>query len=597
MADLNSKNSKADVQGRSLILNVVSIIINLIGVFFVAKGFHVSAGDSAFLFKAIGFSLLLISLVGMIVLKGIFLMSYVSRVLVGGLFIVSGLIKANDPWGFAFKLEEYFAKDGLSYDYPFFSAFESYALELAILIAVAEIVLGVAVILGGKIKLASWSLILMMGFFTWLTWYTTSCNDAMIANMEAAQRGEQVEAFTRQCVTDCGCFGDALRGSVGRSLTPVESFWKDIVLFYFVLFIFINQWKIKLNQVQENWIMVPASIIVVSFFSWVFGWYFPIFFALAAILGAFVIGNLNMGKLGKDWKMALYVTFISLIFSLYTSMYMELKDYRAYKIGNNIREEMIVKVPQVTDYVLKYEEKATGKIVEFAVDEWEIYTDTTKYKFVEREEIILVEGVPATITDFIATIPYKNLTEDQKAIPYIDSLISSDYGFYYEDKMVLKHAWGADTIPVAEYDTLYYPDSVYTKVAEYTALIDPANEFVLDLTNYLLDADTLFLMTIRDIKTVGADELTDMKAVYEKAKERGIPFVVISPATNEEVIAFKEKHGFDPMFLTFDGTEIKIIIRSNPGLVLLQNATILNKWPWRSVPSFEDIMEEHFTTQ
>ena len=161
--------------------------------------------------------------------------------------------------------------------------------------------------------------------------------------------------------------------------------------------------------------------------------------------------------------------------------------------------------------------------------------------------------------------------------------------------MVLKTQWGNDTIAAMEYDTLYYPDSVYTKVSSYTALIDPSNTFSLNLTDYILNADTIFVMTIRDIKTIGKDEMTDMKAVYEKSKARGIPFVVISPATQEEIAAFKETHDFHPLFLTFDGTEVKIIIRSNPGLVLLQKATIVNKWPWRSVPEFEDILEEHFS--
>ncbi|MBI3134414.1 MAG: DoxX family protein [Bacteroidetes bacterium] len=590
MSDLNPKNNKLDVQGRSLVLNSALIALNLAGVFFIVKGFHLSAGDNDSIYKITGFLLLLLSLGGLALLKGIFLFSYVSRVLVGGLFIVSGLIKANDPWGFAFKLEEYFAADGLSFDYPFFEQFAPYALQLSIVICIAEIVLGVAVILGGKIKLAAWSLLFMMGFFTWLTWYTTSCNDKQLLAMELGTE------FNRQCVTDCGCFGDALRGSVGRSLTPIESFWKDLVLFYFVLIIFANQWKIKLNQVRENWIMVPAALVVVIFFSWVFGWYFPILFFLIAMLGSFVVGNLNIGTMGKPWKMAVFVTFISFIFSLYTSMYMELKDYRAYKIGNNIREEMIVKEPRITDYVLKYEEKATGKIIDFAVDQWEIYTDTTNYKFVEREEIVIAEGVPATITDFYASIEYSNLTEEEKTIPYIDSLIQADYDFYYEDKLVLKTQWGNDTIAAMEYDTLYYPDSVYTKVSSYTALIDPSKSFSLDLTEYLLNADTIFIMTIRDIKTIGKDEMTDMKAVYEKARERGIPFVVLSPATPAEIAAFKTTHDFHPLFLTFDGTEVKIIIRSNPGLVLLQKATIVNKWPWRSVPDFEDILEEHFQT-
>ena len=63
------------------------------------------------------------------------MMSSVARVLVGGLFIVSGLIKANDPIGFSYKLEEYF--DVFSNDIaPFFYELKPYALPLAVFLVV-----------------------------------------------------------------------------------------------------------------------------------------------------------------------------------------------------------------------------------------------------------------------------------------------------------------------------------------------------------------------------------------------------------------------------------------------------------------------------
>lgn len=581
------RNQKLDIEGRSLLLNIIGIILNLAGVFFVVKGFHESTVEYGMMYKIIGFTLVVISLASLITLQGMYLFSYVSRALVGGLFIVSGLIKANDPWGFAFKLEEYFAPDGLSYDFPFFEVFEPYTIHLSIIICIVEIVLGVAVIVGGKIKLASWALVFMMGFFTWLTWYTASCNATQLAAMEAG------EEFNRQCVTDCGCFGDALRGSVGRSLTPLESFWKDIVLFYFVLVIFFNQWKIKLNTLRENWIMTPASMIVVIFFSWVFGWMFPIFFALIALLGAFIAGELNIGKIDKPWKMAIYVTLISFIFSIYTTMYLPVKDYRPYRIGNNIKEEMNKGIPEISEFKWLYENKQTGEIREFATDEYEIYGDTTKWKYHDRIKKVIVEGVDAPITDFQASINFEKLSVEEKQIPYIDSVIQADYFNYYEEKMILKHEWGADTIAAIEYDTLYYPDSVYTKVKTYEALIDPHSPFTLDLTNYLLNVEFVFIMTIRDIEAAKTRFIPDFKAIYDNAKEHGIVFFVLSPATDHQIEEFKKENDFNPTFLAFDGTEVKIIVRSNPGLVLLNNGTVLDKWPCRSIPDFEDINEDY----
>lgn len=585
--------TKPDIIGRSLVLNSVGIILNLIAVVLIVIGYHESTETYGFQLKLAGFTLLGVSLLSLFVLKGLFLLSFVARVIVGGLFIVSGLIKANDPWGFAFKLEDYFAPNGLTFDYPFFENFEPYTLELSVFICVVEIILGAAVIFGGKIKLASWSLIILMAFFTWLTYYTVSCQ--MTQELAMAEGTE----FLRQCVTDCGCFGDALKGSVGRSLTPVESFWKDLVLFYLCIIIFINQWKIKLNTVKMNWIMIPASLVVVAFFSWVFGWVLPIFFTIVLLLGALLISNLNIGKIGRPWKMAIYVSIISLLFSLYTANYLPIKDYRPYAIGNNLVEQMNNGVDQVAEYVMLYENLETHKIDSVKTSAWDNkYSDTTKYAYVSNYVDIIVPGVPNSIQDFAARIDYTQLTEAEKKIPVIDSLISLEYDNYYEEKMVLYSAeYGYDTISVIDYDTLYYPDSLYTNKGVFKALVDPSMPYSIDLTQYILTADNIFLMTIRDLETVNKSSIPDFKKILEGCREKGIPFYVLCPGSGEEVEAFKKEHGFDATFLVFDGIEIKIIIRSNPGLVLLQKATVIDKWPSRSIEDFDDIYNEYINTK
>ncbi|MFT7424753.1 MAG: putative membrane protein YphA (DoxX/SURF4 family), partial [Algoriphagus sp.] len=86
---------------------------------------------------------------------------WVIRILVGGLFIFSGLIKVNDPVGTSIKLEEYF--DVFSNDIAgFFGYFEPFALELAVFLVVVEVVLGVMLILGVKSRFTVWALALMI---------------------------------------------------------------------------------------------------------------------------------------------------------------------------------------------------------------------------------------------------------------------------------------------------------------------------------------------------------------------------------------------------------------------------------------------------
>lgn len=586
------RENKIEIQGRSLLINVVAIIINIVAVFYIAKGFHQSAGDGAVLYKSIGFVLLIASIVGLVVLKGMFMLSYVARAFVGGLFIVSGLVKANDPWGFAFKLEEYFSPMGLAYDMPFFEIFSPYVLQLSIIICVAEIVLGIAVIVGGKIKLTSWLLLIMMLFFTWLTYYTFSC--VSLSDLMA----DKGVPFDRECVRDCGCFGDALKGSVGRSLTPYESFWKDLVLFYFVLIIFLNQWKIELNTYKENWVMAPAALLVVIFFSWVFGWYFPILFYVLTILGAYVVGNMNIGKVAKPWKMAGFVGLIALLFSLYTTNYLPIKDYRPYAIGNSIIDQMNNGKDEVATYSVIYKNKQTGLEETFDSGDYEIYGDTSKYVFVNTKVNVIEAGKLPSISDFVLVTDYENLSSEEKQNPILDSIISMDFENYYESKLIVNSRRGADTINKYNYapfyvDTAFGGDTIfYERGKEFYGLVDSQSPFRVNVTNYILSLDQVILVTIRDIETHNVNAIDQILDIYKNATENDVPMYILTPASDDQMDKFKSETGLNTPHLSIDGVEVKIPVRSNPGLILFKNAVVVEKYGSRSIPSFERIMEK-----
>ena len=84
----------------------------------------------------------------------------ISRILVGVLFIISGLIKLNDPVGFSFKLEEYFSTGVL--DLPFLIP---YALAIALFLVIFEVMLGIMLLMGYQARFTVWSLLLMIIFF------------------------------------------------------------------------------------------------------------------------------------------------------------------------------------------------------------------------------------------------------------------------------------------------------------------------------------------------------------------------------------------------------------------------------------------------
>lgn len=154
---------------------------------------------------------------------------YLVRIIVGGLFIFSGIIKVNDPVGTSIKLEEYF--DVFSYDLAyFFTYLKEYSLYLSVFLVVFEVVLGVMLIIGFKLRYTVVMLFLMILFFTFLTFYSAYFNK----------------------VTDCGCFGDAIK------LTPWESFYKDV--FLLILISILMVYRKYLRDWSGNWVKALTGL-------------------------------------------------------------------------------------------------------------------------------------------------------------------------------------------------------------------------------------------------------------------------------------------------------------------------------------------------
>lgn len=156
-----------------------------------------------------------------------------SRLFVGILFIISGLIKLNDPVGFSYKLAEYFSEP--VFNMPFL---EPFALAIALFLVILEVVLGVLLLIGYKTKSTIWSLLILIILFTFLTFYSAYF----------------------EVVKDCGCFGDALK------LTSWQSFTKDVVLLFFILILYFNQKLVQpLFGVKTQNAIVALAVVLCCF--------------------------------------------------------------------------------------------------------------------------------------------------------------------------------------------------------------------------------------------------------------------------------------------------------------------------------------------
>ncbi|MEX0273427.1 MAG: BT_3928 family protein [Flavobacteriaceae bacterium] len=347
----------------------------------------------------------------------------ISRIIVGILFIISGLIKLNDPMGFSFKLQEYFSESVLNL--PFL---EPYALAISIFVVIFEVLLGVTLLLGFRVKFTVWSLLLMIVFFTFLTFYSAYFNK----------------------VTDCGCFGDAVK------LTPWESFTKDVVLLILILILFKGQQYIR-----------------------------PIF-----------------GHNARRLLTALTLVFCA-IFAFYVLNHLPAKDFRPYKIGANIEEGM--RIP----------EDAPKPVHEYA---W-------KFNTPDGEKIVVTHGDYPTVDGEFIGVETKEIQPGYEP-PIHDFTIEQD---------------GEDFAPT------------------------------------LLQEPKLVMVVAYDLRKSDTEAFEDIGKMAKTALEKGYKVIGMSASDDTYAKEIVQKYQLGLDFYFTDETALKTIVRSNPGVLVLQKGTIKQK--------------------
>lgn len=295
----------------------------------------------------------------------------ICRIITGLLFIFSGLIKANDPLGLGYKMEEFFEiwNTGLAGSSFFlknvltglFSFLHQHSLFLSVVVIAFEIIAGAALLLGWRMKLFSWLLLLLIVFFTFLTAYAY-----LAKNPDGSPK-----------FTNCGCFGDCI------PIPPLASFLKDLALTGLIVFLF----------VRRRWIRPVLS--------------------------------------AKTTTMVmLLVTVSSFAIQWYTLNYLPVFDCLAYKKGKNISEQMkkpADAVPDSTVITFVYEKQ--GKQIEFTSAKFPADFDSS-YTFISRYDKVIRKGknnIPP-VTGFIL----RGMTDQDSAAivlaqPYAILLYCEDF--------------------------------------------------------------------------------------------------------------------------------------------------------------------------
>lgn len=241
----------------------------------------------------------------------------ISQIFTGLVFIFSGLSKAVDPLGSMYKFIDYFTAFGLE-------SLNDFALVLGIILSLVEFLIGFAALCGIKNKAAAWGLLLFMLGFTPLTLVLAIGNP----------------------VSDCGCFGDAIH------LSNWQTFFKNIIILFFVLVVFINRKK------------------------------YPV-----------------VAKGYMEWFIISAIAIVSVIFAQYNFKNLPVIDFRPYALGENIYDNMLIpEGKSIDEYetLLIYEKD--GAEQEFTLQN---YPSDSTWTFVDQKTRLLKKGYTPPIHDFI----------------------------------------------------------------------------------------------------------------------------------------------------------------------------------------------------
>lgn len=259
------------------------------------------------------------------------IITHISRAITGSLFIFSGFIKANDPLGFSYKLEEYFEVFKGDTGWTFFDGLAHVSLELAIFICALEMILGFTLLIGYQVKWTLWLLMLQIIFFTFLTFYSACFNK----------------------VTHCGCFGDFI------PLKAWQSFWKDIVLLFLITILWVSQIHIRPLFVELFSHTISAIALIIAFYIPIYAYnHLPYFDFRPYHKGANILEKM---KPGKNYQPPVYETILKYQniktgeikeFTLQNYPWQDSLTWKWVATENKLVKEA-VDAPKITDFSIK----------------------------------------------------------------------------------------------------------------------------------------------------------------------------------------------------------------------------------------------------
>jgi len=449
----------------------------------------------------------------------------------GCLFLFSGWVKAVDPMGTAYKLENYFTEfestfegSWFSFIAPLFPLLSEYGIWLSVGTVVFEILLGIMLILGLFPKFTSWAFTLLILFFTGLTGFTylTGYVPDGINFFEFSKWGEYNK--TNMKVTDCGCFGDFL------ILEPKVSFLKDIFLlipsFYFIFF------HKKFHQLIEN-----------------------------KAISRSIVGLSTLGLI---------------VYCLSNYMWdLPQADFRPFNKGKDVKKQREAELDAMASIKIlawKLKNKESGKVVELSND---IYMKEFKnYPKAEWEVVDQIKSEPAIKASKISEMEFTNMDGNDVT----DEILDSQESIFV---IIAKKLEGkAVSSKVTVQDSIFAVDTIH---------LDNGNSELVKSFMGLEDKQVTKTNYKWDSKYIDNYKTKVVPLIQEAAKNKIKSYIVVGGADPTMINAFEEEVESGAQFLTADDILLKTIVRSNPGITLWKGGKILNKWHISQFPGYEKL--------
>jgi uncharacterized membrane protein YphA (DoxX/SURF4 family) len=231
-----------------------------------------------------------------------------------------------------------------------------------------------------------------------------------------------------------------------------------------------------------------------------------------------------------QWFPMLLVTGFSLFTMFHCLRHEPWHDFRPWKVGNFIAAETYSQAPEV-DYVFKY-------------------------KNIHDKSI-------------------KEITMDEMTNISMDSLLLDDLenNYTYIDR--------AEKVIVP---------AINAKLSDFTITDMETGE---DIKNQIITSpDYTFIIIAREVTTMSKEGYTSIVALVNKSKEQKMNYVIITGSLKEEADTFNAKHGFNLNFYYSDATPLKTAVRNNPGVILLKEGYVMDKWSFRDIPDMEEVIEK-----